>query len=100
MALCVAKPKKPVTRPSGYIDASRARKRCSLLTSPTVVASAREGTRQNDIPKGQSGAMDEQNTAFSLGLGIPVGELMGYTTVYYRAQPSGPAVFDVVLRRS
>ena len=49
-------------------------------TSPTVVASVRQGTRKNDILAGQSGAMDEKSTALSLGLGIPVGSFMGYET--------------------
>jgi hypothetical protein len=68
-------------------------------TSPTVVASVRQGARKNDLARGQSGALDETNRAVSLGLGIPVGEVMGLETrvnlnvsAVNRDDPSNPSV--------
>lgn len=49
-------------------------------TSATVVASLRRGTRKNDLPQGQEGAIDEQSLGLSLGLGIPVNVLDGFRT--------------------
>lgn len=74
----------------------------SWQKSPGAVAllgSYRQGTRSNTLKQGQTGALDETSTAISLGAGIPVGELRGFTnrlnlnvTTINRDDPSNPAV--------
>lgn len=49
-------------------------------TSASLVASLRQGTRKNDLSKGQTGALDESTNAVALAAGVPVAELRGYAT--------------------
>jgi hypothetical protein len=45
-----------------------------------LYGTARLGTRSNDLTLGQSGALDEQTTAFSVGTSIPLGLVSDYRT--------------------
>ena len=67
--------------------------------SPTVVVSVRRQTRENGLAAGQSGALDEQSTTFSLGLGLPIGVFQGFRTrlnlnlaTISRNDPANPTV--------
>ena len=67
--------------------------------SPTVVASVRRRTRENGLAAGQSGALDEQSTTLSLGLGLPIGVFQGFRTrlnlnlaTISRNDPANPTV--------
>ena len=48
--------------------------------SPTVVASIRHASRQNDLATNEDGALDEQSLGLSFGLGIPVRVVESFRT--------------------
>lgn len=67
--------------------------------SVSLVGSVRAGSRSNDLPKGQTGALDESSNAVSVGAGIPIGALRGFrnrlnlnVTSIRRKDPQNPIV--------
>ena len=48
--------------------------------APALVASFRQGTRQNDLGAGQNGALDEQNLTLSLAVTYPIRLFEGFRT--------------------
>lgn len=48
--------------------------------APALTGSVRRRTRDNELPAGRSGALDEESVALSLGASYPVGTLYGMRT--------------------
>ncbi|MBI4521540.1 MAG: hypothetical protein HY701_11940 [Gemmatimonadetes bacterium] len=48
--------------------------------APAIVASVRQGTRQNDLRAGEDGALDERSLALSFGISYPIQVIAGFRT--------------------
>jgi hypothetical protein len=64
------------TNTAGFVTASWQ----ATPTSALLTGSARIGTRSNNLPRGQDGAMDEHTKSISAGVAVPVALLTGFAT--------------------